>query len=288
MALQVLLVEPDVAVAEDIRRAFGPAGFEVTALGAGDAAVEHCRARSPDVILLSAELPDMSGFSVCNRLKRTLQSVPLVLYTGEATDAAIEAHRATRTHADDYLRKPFDLADLLGRVAAVMHAAPPKPSPAPPPAAPRPDGRRPEPEDGGTPPMLQRASSGQVAARGLAAALAAATAPPAEPKASTGDAPAAKPERPAAKQPAPTAAPPPVPPTRPQATLARVAVKANGTRDPADVFAEWPRDPSPPKGTPEEKLEYFRERLRARDGFLGKVRDALAELRGVIDRKSVV
>src|SRR6266545_6849057 len=212
MSLNVLLVEPDSGFAEEIRRAFAPLGFSVSAVRAGEPAIERCKETPPDLILLAAELPDMSGFSVCNRLKRALSSVPLVLYTGEATDAAIEAHRATRTRADDYVKKPFDVADLLGRAAALLHADQPGPPPPPaPPAAPRPDGRR------GTPshPTLP--------------------------------APRAKPAAPG--------------------------------RDPFQVLEDWPRDPAPPKGTPEEKLEYFRERLRARDGFLAKVRDAVGEMK---------
>jgi chromosome segregation ATPase len=57
-------------------------------------------------------------------------------------------------------------------------------------------------------------------------------------------------------------------------------------RDPFEVLAELPRDPAPPKGTPEEKLEYFRERLRARDVFLSRVREAIAEMKGVVARVS--
>src|SRR5512142_2983594 len=132
MAFRVLLVEPDAGLAEEVRRAFGPVGFTVTTLATGEQAVERCRDEHPDLILLAAELPDMSGFSVCNRLKRAVTGVPLLLYTAEATEAAIEAHRSTRTRADDYLKRPFDLAELLGRAAALLHADAPVAAPPPP------------------------------------------------------------------------------------------------------------------------------------------------------------
>src|SRR5512138_1589529 len=194
MGFHVLLVEPDGALTDEIRRAFAPAGFSVTALQAGEPVVERCREAPPDLILLAAELPDMSGFSVCNRLKRAHASVPLILYTAEATDAAIEAHRATRTRADDYLKKPFQIADLLGRAAALLQTDPDLPAPAEPPAPPRPDGRRPRPPaSDDPPPVLQRVESGQVAARGLASALAAASAAPPD---GTAAAPANAPRRP--------------------------------------------------------------------------------------------
>ena len=83
-----------------------------------------------------------------------------------------------------------------------------------------------------------------------------------------------------------TGGPPPVPPSmpgpRPPAAPARSRPEKPapeldlGGSDPFDFLSEWPRDPAPPKGTPEEKLEYFRERLKARDTFLGKVREAVA------------
>src|SRR5512142_341220 len=114
---ELLHVESDPGLAEEVRRAFAPAGFEVVTVHGGEQAMDRCRQSRPDLILLAAELPDMSGFSVCNRLKRALGSVPLILYTSEATPSAIEAHRATRTRADDYLGKPFDMAELVGRAA---------------------------------------------------------------------------------------------------------------------------------------------------------------------------
>lgn len=292
MSFHVLLVEPDAALAEEIRRAFIPLGFAVTAVQAGEPALEHCKETPPDLILLAAELPDMSGFSVCNRLKRAAASVPLVLYTAEATDAAIEAHRATRTRADEYLKKPFELADLLARAAGLLHADQPGPPPPPvPPSAPRPDGRR----AAEAPPVLQRTESSQVAAKGLAAALEAARAGPPPPRPSRPAIPAVQPPPPGpgaasagggAVAPAPSgpagAAPPPMPPPVPQrsAPLGRVKTAHSG-RDPFSVLDEWPRDPAPPKGTPEEKLEYFRERLRARDAFVAKVRDAVADAKAL-------
>jgi CheY-like chemotaxis protein len=293
MAFRVLLVEPDTGLAEEVRRAFGPVGFTVTTLATGEQAVERCRDEHPDLILLAAELPDMSGFSVCNRLKRAITGVPLLLYTAEATDAAIEAHRSTRTRADDYLKKPFDLAELLGRAAALLHADAPSAPPAPPapPAAPRLDGRRPPPAaapEGEAPPVLQRVPSSQVASRGLANALAAArpqaprrraATPPAMPAQAPQEPPPASEPPSAAAAAAPTPQAPPGPPPAKPTPIAKVRI-AGGHLDPTEILAEWPRDPSPPKGTPDEKVEYFRDRLRARDAFFAKVRDALAQLKG--------
>jgi len=276
MAWNLLLVEPDAGFADEIRGAFEPAGFSVQVVTSGEEAVERIRLSPFSLVVLGAELPDMSGFSVCNRLKRSLPQTPLILYTSEANEQAIAAHRATRTKADEYLRRPFELADLLGKAASLLHGdavAPP-----PPPAPPSPAGRRPSspqlPAQGGEgPPVLQRADSGSVARMGLAAAMAAAAAPPPPPR----PAPPPPPVSPAGPPPIPPPLPhggsPPVP--RPTQPLGRVRIPVSIPKgDPSDVLNEWPRDPAPPKGSPEEKLEYFRDRLRARDAFLAKVREA--------------
>jgi CheY-like chemotaxis protein len=277
MAWNVLLVEPDAGFADEIRGAFEPAGFSVQVVGSGEEAVERVRVSPLSLVVLGAELPDMSGFSVCNRLKRALPQVPLILYTSEATDQAIAAHRATRTKADEYLRRPFDLADLLGHAANLLaksDAPSLSPPPIAPPAPPGPPRRPPtgsQPAQGGEgPPVLQRADSGSVARMGLAAAMAAAAPqPPARPS--------APPPIPGGAQGGPPPMPPPLPPGgAPRAAQALGRVKIQIPKgDPSEVLNEWPRDPAPPKGSPEEKLEFFRDRLRARDTFLAKVRDAL-------------
>jgi len=232
MARQLLLIESDPGTAEDVRRAFAPAGFAVVTLNAGERAVEQCRESPPDLIVLSAELPDMSGFSVCNRLKRAAASVPLILYS-EAAASAIDAHRATRTHADVYLPKPLDLAELMGQAAHLLETG-----------------------SGAGAPLASDGSQ---------------QAPPVH-RPPAGSAP---PARSASVPPAANGAPP----ARGQ-VAARPTPEAGG--EITDPFADWPRDPAPPKGTPEEKLEFFRERMRVKDTFLARVRDVFASLRSEV------
>jgi len=237
MAWSVLLVEAETALSEEIRQAFGPAGFQVSPLATGEAAVERCRSLAPDLILLSAELPDMSGFSVCNRLKRVLPATPVVLYTREAVDAAIEAHRSSRGKADAYLRCPLAMPDLLAQAAQLLQGVPQ-------PAAPRPAAR---PAQAG-PPVIHPAGAPPAAA-------------PASPRPGPPPVPRGLASAPA---PAPHAGTRPASPSAPgRSAASRVE----------ELLAEWPRDPTPPKGTPEEKLEFFRERLRVKDAFVGRVRE---------------
>ena len=241
MAFQVVHIEADSGFADQVRRAFVPAGFSVTTLAHGESAVERCRTAKPDLILLAAELPDMSGFSLCNRLKRALGPVPLILYTAEPNDSAIEAHRATRTPADDYLRHPFDIADLVEHAARILQAQPHSSAPD---GAPRPPPPRP------TPPPLGTGGMGAPPLPGV---------------------------------------PPPVPAQRQRSAAgaekeAPVPFAPQVRAEVPDPFADAPRDPAPPRGSPEEKLEFFRERLRVRDAFLGRVREAFGGLRAELER----
>ena len=76
----------------------------------------------PDLILLTIELPRMSGYSVCNRIKRDadLKDIPLIILSSESTDQTFEQHRRLGTRAQDYVRKPVTFASLLERVRAFV------------------------------------------------------------------------------------------------------------------------------------------------------------------------
>ena len=67
------------------------------------------------LIIMSVELPRMSGFSVCNRFKKKneLRRIPLILVTAEASNEALQQHSSLPTRADDYLRKPVSPPQLL-------------------------------------------------------------------------------------------------------------------------------------------------------------------------------
>lgn len=117
----VLLIESDTVFAQHLTAALEPAGYSVITVGDGASGVDRARSSLPDAIVLSAELPDGSGFAVCSRLRRAqeLSAIPLILTSSEATPAAIEAHKQNRGRADAYLLKPFDPAALLDQVLAL-------------------------------------------------------------------------------------------------------------------------------------------------------------------------
>ena len=127
MTKKILLIESDGPFAQQISTALAARGLEALVSADGSEGLEQARAERPDLIVLCVELPRMSGYAVCNRLKKDeqLRGIPLLITSAEATAETFEQHRKLKTHADDYLLKPFDAAALLQRMAALIELPPP-------------------------------------------------------------------------------------------------------------------------------------------------------------------
>lgn len=111
---RVLVVEDDRGIAESLVRGLRQAGYAVEDVRTGRAALA---ASSPDVVLLDLGLPDIDGVEVCRRLRaRSPAAIIAVTARGEEADRVV----ALDEGADDYLVKPFGLAELLARIRAVL------------------------------------------------------------------------------------------------------------------------------------------------------------------------
>ncbi|MGW2410441.1 response regulator transcription factor [Streptomyces sp. NPDC001739] len=111
---RVLVVEDDRGIAESLVRGLRQAGYAVEGVRTGRAALS---APSPDVVLLDLGLPDIDGVEVCRRMRaRSDAAIIAVTARGEEADRVV----ALDEGADDYLVKPFGLAELLARIRAVL------------------------------------------------------------------------------------------------------------------------------------------------------------------------
>ncbi|KUN86400.1 response regulator transcription factor [Streptomyces griseoruber] len=111
---RVLVVEDDRSIGESLVRGLRQAGYAVEGVRTGRAALS---AASPDVVLLDLGLPDIDGVEVCRRLRaRSDAAIIAVTARGEEADRVV----ALDEGADDYLVKPFGLAELLARIRAVL------------------------------------------------------------------------------------------------------------------------------------------------------------------------
>jgi DNA-binding response OmpR family regulator len=112
--VRALVVEDDPGIARSMARGLTGAGYAVEVVGTGAQALA---AGASDVVLLDLGLPDLDGLDVCRRLRlRSDAAIIVVTARGEEGDRVV----ALDEGADDYLVKPFGLAELLARIRAVL------------------------------------------------------------------------------------------------------------------------------------------------------------------------
>jgi two-component system, OmpR family, response regulator RegX3 len=114
---RVLLVDDEPAIRDAIEYALRNEGFEVDAVGDGDAALEAARTETHDVMVLDLMLPGMSGSEVCRRV-RAESALPIVMLT--ARGGELDRVLGLEIGADDYVTKPFSMAELIGRIRAIL------------------------------------------------------------------------------------------------------------------------------------------------------------------------
>ena len=109
----VLVIDDDEQMTTFLRRALAYAGFTVDAATTAEAGLQLARGRLPAVVVLDVPLPDLDGLTVCRRL-RMMGDLHILLLTARAP---ADAGQPTLViGADDYLPKPFALADLIARL----------------------------------------------------------------------------------------------------------------------------------------------------------------------------
>ena len=112
----ILVVEDDEPIGRALKGALESQGYEVDWVTAGREALTLAAEHHPALVLLDLGLPDLDGVEVCRRLRAEDTSVPIVILT--ARHAEMDLVLGLDAGADDYVTKPFRLAELLARVRA--------------------------------------------------------------------------------------------------------------------------------------------------------------------------
>jgi two-component system, OmpR family, response regulator len=120
--VRVLVVEDDVRMAAAIRRGLRYEGLIVDIVGDGEQALRAVGANDFDAIVLDVMMPGLDGFETCRRLRLDGIWVPVLMLT--ARDAVEDRVRGLDGGADDYLTKPFSLAELTARLRALARRGP--------------------------------------------------------------------------------------------------------------------------------------------------------------------
>jgi two-component system OmpR family response regulator len=120
--VRVLVVEDDDRMARAIRRGLGAEGIVADVAGDGHSAVLAARSTGFDAVVLDVMLPGLDGIEVCRRLRADGVWAPVIMLT--ARDSIEDRVRGLDAGADDYLTKPFSLAELLARLRALARRVP--------------------------------------------------------------------------------------------------------------------------------------------------------------------
>lgn len=118
MKERILVAEDDRAILTGVADLLESEGYEVIPAGNGAEALELFRRNSPDLVLLDVMMPKMSGYDVCRAIRGENAVVPVVMLTakGQEVDRVV----GLELGADDYIVKPFGMAELLARVRAAL------------------------------------------------------------------------------------------------------------------------------------------------------------------------
>lgn len=122
MAHRILVVEDDPTLGLVLRDNLQSEGYQVDVAADGARAVRSARTAIPDLVVLDLSLPDLDGFELLPIL-RSLGQVPIIVLTARAQRD--EKLKGLALGADDYITKPFDTAELLARIRAVLRRSRP-------------------------------------------------------------------------------------------------------------------------------------------------------------------
>ena len=121
MGHKVLVVDDDQTLIQFLADYLSGEGFEVISTDRGQKALRIFFDERPDIVVLDVMMPGMDGWEVCARI-RELADTPVILLTAKTSEA--DKLRGFRLGVDDYVTKPFSLAELTARVHAVLSRAP--------------------------------------------------------------------------------------------------------------------------------------------------------------------
>jgi DNA-binding response OmpR family regulator len=118
---RLLLVEDDASIAEPLVAALRREGHDVAWSATGENGLAAAGPET-DLVLLDLGLPDLDGLEVCRRLRSRLPDLPVLMLTARAEE--VDAVVGLDAGADDYVTKPFRLAELMARIRAALRRIP--------------------------------------------------------------------------------------------------------------------------------------------------------------------
>src|SRR4051794_32663838 len=119
--MKVLVVEDDMELRSVLSRGLREEGFDVNTVGTGGEVLPRVAADPPDVLIVDIGLPDADGRDVCQALRARGIQTPVLFLT--ARDALVDRIAGFDAGGDDYVSKPFALAEVIARLHALLRRA---------------------------------------------------------------------------------------------------------------------------------------------------------------------
>jgi DNA-binding response OmpR family regulator len=119
MRVKILIVDDERSIVGILKTALESDNYKVIEAYTGDAAIRKVYSETPDLILLDLMLTDMTGYEICNKIKKDplTRSIPIIMLTGMGEAGRIAG---LELGADDYITKPFDLNTLKVKIRNVL------------------------------------------------------------------------------------------------------------------------------------------------------------------------
>jgi DNA-binding response OmpR family regulator len=121
MKKRILVIEDEPSLSMAIRDELEFEGFEASVVEDGVTGLERILAQPPDLVVLDLMLPGKSGFEICREVRGRGMDTPVIMLTARAQE--VDRVKGLELGADDYVVKPFSLAELIARIRAVLRRA---------------------------------------------------------------------------------------------------------------------------------------------------------------------
>lgn len=119
MEEKVLIIDDDAHLRDNLSDSLELEGFKCYQAGNAKSGVDAAGKHAPDVVIMDIQLPDSSGFQICQELRKHSRDVVLIMMTGRFLSAE-EKTQGFELGADEYITKPFDIQELAVRIRQLL------------------------------------------------------------------------------------------------------------------------------------------------------------------------
>jgi DNA-binding response OmpR family regulator len=116
---KLLIIDDDAHLRESLAEVLELEGYECHQAGTAQAGLSAATKFNPEIVIMDIQLPDSSGFQICQDLRKRSKSIILIMMTGRFLSAE-EKKQGFELGADEYVTKPFDLAELSMRIKQLL------------------------------------------------------------------------------------------------------------------------------------------------------------------------